>query len=219
MRTTVPQCSMLAPQQGAPISSEQLARHEGLVQWVVRRQYLGDLCFADALHEGRIGLWRALIGYDPARGTAFSSYAVPAITHAVWSAVNASPTWSEQQPSVPSPAEVIDPVDSVYRAQIHARLRALVEQLPSRLRLVIVAHYGLGDDQPQSYAAIARTLGVTRQRVQQLHVEALLWLAHPAHSLPLRRLLDRASRADHQRALAWVHQVMRRRRSNGRRQR
>jgi hypothetical protein len=69
------------------ISGAQMARHERLVHWVVRRQWLGVLSFQDALHEGRIGLWSALCHYDPDRGTAFSSYAVPAIAHAVWRAV------------------------------------------------------------------------------------------------------------------------------------
>jgi len=37
-----------------------VARHDGLVQAVVRRQVLGDLPFAEALQAGRIGLWRAI---------------------------------------------------------------------------------------------------------------------------------------------------------------
>ncbi len=52
-----------------------MARHDGLVQAVVRRQVLGDLPFAEALQAGRIGLWRAILGYDVKRGTAFSTYA------------------------------------------------------------------------------------------------------------------------------------------------
>ena len=62
--------------------------HEKLVGWVVRRQWSGGLPYADMLQEGRIGLWRALQGYDPERGTAFSTYAVPAIARAVWRAVS-----------------------------------------------------------------------------------------------------------------------------------
>jgi DNA-directed RNA polymerase specialized sigma subunit len=50
-----------------------MRRHEGLVQAVVRRQALGMLPFAEALHAGRIGLWWAIVGYDPARGLAFST--------------------------------------------------------------------------------------------------------------------------------------------------
>lgn len=210
--TTGSQCSTLVSLDDGGILPELLARHEGLVQWVVRRQCLGDLSFADALHEGRIGLWRALVSYNPSRGTAFSTYAVPAIARAVWSAVARGRVFANDRCSAQVVPEPIDPVESVYRAEVHARLGALVEQLPDRLRLVIVAHYGLGDREPQSFAAIGRTLHVTRQRVQQLHTDALLWLAHPAHSLSLRRLLGYNTRADYQRSLTYHYRIARARR-------
>ena|GEM_PF-3489433 len=64
-----------------------LAEHEGLVHWVVRRQWRGSLSYEEALHIGRIALWQALRHYDPRRGVAFSTYAVPAIARALWQAV------------------------------------------------------------------------------------------------------------------------------------
>jgi len=54
---------------------------------------------------------------------------------------------------------------------------------------------------------------VTRQRAQQLHAEALLWLAQPAHSLALRQLLDRNTPADYRAFLARQRAWLRRRRS------
>lgn len=190
------------------VSAQQLAEHERLVRWVVRQQRLGGLPFADALHEGRVGLWHALQGYDPARGTRFSTYAVPAIARAVWRAVSESQppcAHSVRHGSLATPTvERGDLAETVYRAQVRAELHRLVGTLPPRLRQVIVAHYGLteaGDeagDEPQTFAAIGRALGVTRQRIQQLHVQALLWLAQPAHSLALRRLLERNQRRDYQ---------------------
>ena len=80
------------------VSAEQLAEHEGLVRWAVRQQRLGGLPFADALHEGRLGLWRALQGYDAARGTSFSTYAVVAIKRAVWRAVGIGPLGAPSSP-------------------------------------------------------------------------------------------------------------------------
>jgi len=50
-----------------------MTHHNGLVQAVVRQQVLGDLPFTEALQAGRIGLWRASLGYDPKRGAAFST--------------------------------------------------------------------------------------------------------------------------------------------------
>jgi len=36
-----------------------LALHEGLVQTVVRRQWVGSLSYGELLQAGRIGLWPA----------------------------------------------------------------------------------------------------------------------------------------------------------------
>ncbi len=52
-------CSTEAYEGTNQITSADLAQHERLVRWVVRRQWLGELSFQDALQEGRIGLWSA----------------------------------------------------------------------------------------------------------------------------------------------------------------
>jgi DNA-directed RNA polymerase sigma subunit (sigma70/sigma32) len=152
--------------------------------------------------------------YDPSRGTTFSTYAVPAITHAVWDAVAA------QHPTTPPllapTAQSSDLADPVHAQAVREALLVLIRQLPPRLCQVIVAHYGLDNSLPQTFAAIAFPLGLTRQRVQQLHVAALLWLAQPAHSLPLRRLLERHDRLGYQQALARQRRVARARRSSRR---
>jgi RNA polymerase sigma factor (sigma-70 family) len=187
----------------------ELARHERLVQWVVRRQWLGSLSFRDALHEGRIGLWAALCHYDPQRGTAFSTYAVTAIAHAVWRAVEVEERlWDSRSARAAGPAEA-DGSESPDATQVHAVLRDLIGQLPGRLQGIVVAHQGLDGHAAQSFAAIGAVLGVSRQRVHQLHAQAVLWLAHPQHSLTLRRLLGRCGRRDYQRALARQRQSTR----------
>jgi RNA polymerase sigma factor (sigma-70 family) len=188
-----------------------MAAHEGLVRWVVCRQHRGALVFADALHAGRLGLWQALRGYDPGRGTRFSTYAVSAIRHAVWAAVAAAGE-SVTAPvgwSVERTAPVADPVECRQAAVVAAQVRATVAALAPRERAVVVAHYGLDGTAPQSFAAIGRRLGVTRQRVQQLHAAAVVWLAQPAHSLALRRLLGRDQRTDYRQALARQRRLAR----------
>jgi hypothetical protein len=37
-----------------------MEKHENLVHWVVRRQWLGSLPYLEAVQAGRMGLWRAL---------------------------------------------------------------------------------------------------------------------------------------------------------------
>lgn len=167
-----------------------LAEHERLVHWVVRRQWLGELSYIEAAQAGRIALWRAVRGYDPQRGYAFSSYAVPAIKRAIWQAV-AQAKLCPQEVLTPHPPQAAPEVDEIVdRVLVREALTRLLTRLPHRLYKVIVARYGLNREAPQTFAAIGRTLGVTRQRAHQLHTEALLWLADPAHSLALRRLLD-----------------------------
>jgi DNA-directed RNA polymerase specialized sigma subunit len=59
--------------------NELMQRHEGLVHLVVQRQALLTLPYEEALQAGRWGLWRAILGYDPGRGTTFATYAYKAI--------------------------------------------------------------------------------------------------------------------------------------------
>lgn len=179
-----------------------VAAHEGLVRWVVRHQWRGALPFEDAVQAGRIGLWQALRRYDPTRGTRISTYAVPAIQRAVWAAVAADQPRPPLPAGPPPPVAAPEPMEAVRQAQGQAAVRVLVGQLPVRARQVLVAHYGLGNTRPPSFAAIGRTLGVSRQRVHQVHRAALVWLAHPAASLAVRRLVGRAQRPDYQQALA-----------------
>jgi RNA polymerase sigma factor (sigma-70 family) len=204
------------PVQGDEISDEQMAEHEGLVRWVVRQQWLGDLPFADALHEGRLGLWHALRHYDPTRDTAFSTYAVVAIARSVWRAVVANHTsCAGIRPGGHSPClfrdDETDLTELVHQAQVHTALLELVDQLPPRLRQIVILHHGLDGALPLTFAAIGKMMGssreISRQRTHQLHLAALLWLAHPAHSLLLRRLLDRHTRSDYQKTAARQRKV------------
>lgn len=199
---------MSKPITSAPsVTDRDLAAHEALVHWVVRRQHLGSLAFADAVHEGRLGLWNALQHYDPSRSLRLSTYAVPAITHAVWRAVAAASTEPLALP-LPS-ADLVDATDLseiVHDTQVRDALRALVAALPPRLREVIRARYGLDDPLPRTFAEIGKAWGISHQRVQQLHRQALLLLAHPSRSHALRLLTDHRHRGAYQQSLARQRQ-------------
>ncbi len=113
-----------------------MTRHDGLVQAIVRQQVLGDLPFAEALQAGRIGLWRAILGFDPSRGLAFSTYAWPCIMHQVWRAVKvharlySSPMTDNGLP----PYEAPDPAVVWEVIAVRQALHDLVERLPERLQ-------------------------------------------------------------------------------------
>jgi RNA polymerase sigma factor (sigma-70 family) len=190
-----------------------MARHDGLVQAVVRQQVLGDVPFTEVLHAGRIGLWRAILGFDPSRGLAFSTYAWPCIMHQVWRAVKAHARF--HSPPVTSaglfPREVPDPAVVWEAAAVRQALHDLVHRLPQRLRQVVVARYGLDGNPPAIYRQIGAALGLSGERARQLHTEALVWLRHPAHSQMLRSLLRRHTLADYEAADALAQRWLRRR--------
>ena len=206
-------------QAGCPDSLNHLmAEHDRLVHAVVRKQFLGPLSFAEALHAGRIGLWRAILGFDPQRGLAFSTYAWPCIARSVWGTVKAADRPPPGILPLPSPVRAdVDLITVAESAAIPCALHDLVAHLPDHLRTVVVAHYGLADDPPASFRDIGLAAVLSKQRIHQLQVEALIWLRQPGHSQQLRSLLDRHTLADYEQAdalaQAWLRQ---RRRRHGR---
>jgi RNA polymerase sigma factor (sigma-70 family) len=192
-----------------------LKMHDGLVHAVVRRQVLGDLPYAEALQAGRIGLWRAIMRFDPSRGYAFSTYAWPSIVHHVWRAVKVhARAWRSESVEAYSEWQHIasaDPAALEAAWSVHDTLHELVTRLSERLQRVIVARYGLDGQGSRFYRQIGRHLGVSGERARQLHSEALVWLRHPAHSQHLRWLLAYHSLADYQWAEAEAQRWLRRR--------
>ena len=180
-----------------------LERHEGLVHAVMRRQGSGGLAYDEALHAGRIGLWRALLGYDPTQGTAFSTYAWVAIWRHIRQYDQEVKKLSAVSPPVPAEDETSgDPADLWEAHCIRHELRSLVQQLPEPLRAVIVRRYGLGSEAPCTLQALGQEWGVSREWIRQLQLTALAWLRHPAHSVRLRELTDRNTIAAYRQALA-----------------
>jgi RNA polymerase sigma factor (sigma-70 family) len=192
--------------------NELMETHDGLVHAVVRKQILGNLPYDEALQAGRIGLWRAVLGYDPERG-AFSTYAWPSITRHIWRAVKEASRLvqpSEVMPAVPR-LRTLDP-ELVWEASaIHNALHDLVKRLPTRLRTIIIARYGLNGCTVAFYHEIGVRLRLSGERVRQLHIEALVRLRHVAHSQYLRSLLSYHTVADYEWAETLVHRWLRKR--------
>jgi len=141
--------------------------------------------------------------YDPERGTAFSSYAIPAISRTIWRAVTLAQRKPPEELTPHPPQEAPDLEEYVERVISYELLHGLVAALPRRRWWVlIVAHYGLDGRPEQTLSELARAWGVKPQRIFQLRTEALLWLGHPARSLALRQLLGRNTVTDYQAYLA-----------------
>ena len=185
-----------------------LRRHEPLVRYAVKRQNLGDLAYEEADQAGRIGLWKAILRYDPNTGYQFSTYAYPAIVHRIWQAVKVHCRENRKAHATRDWAIFFrhweaGPAQRQREQEVQACLRTMVEQLPVRLEQVIMGRYGLDGRSPQTLPELGAKLGVCGERVRQLQVEALVWLRHPAHSQELRALLSRHSQQEYE----WAEEV------------
>lgn len=178
-----------------------MGEHEGLVHAVVRQQVLGDLPYEVALQAGRTGLWRAILGYKPERGTAFSTYAWQAIMRTVWAAVKQAGK-GKRETAVRLPITLAEarqePGQQWEREALAAALGQAVAQLPARLQRVLKARYGWRGDPPATFGQIGEQLGVSRQRAHQMHQEALLRLRQPGLSYQLRSWLGKHSAAEYE---------------------
>jgi RNA polymerase sigma factor (sigma-70 family) len=192
-----------------------LKEHRNLVRVMAMRQMSGKLEYGDLIQVGRIGLWHAILSFDERRGVCFSTYACVIIVREIWMAVKKSRKaegWLESKRGGDSLEELIE---KWYEEQIRQALREELEVLPKRLREVIELHYGLNGQAPQNLSEIGRGWGLSRERIRQLHNEALVLLRLPALSIHLRSICERGERENYRQALRqnqnWQHKVRGRR--------
>jgi RNA polymerase sigma factor (sigma-70 family) len=177
-----------------------LRQHEGLVHAVLQRQACGDADYADLLQEGRIGLWQAVLHFDPTRRVAFSTYAWVVIERRVWRAVAHSRDLPVGLDGA-APAEPEAAAEAAWQwARVQVALPEALRHLPERLRRILLAAYGLQGEASRSLAAIGREYGVSRERVRQWRNEALMVLRLPVVSGHLRQVCGQDDRAAYQRA-------------------
>lgn len=187
-----------------------LVQHRKLVVAVVRRQWIGDrAAFTDLVQEGNIALWRAIMGFDPGRGLAFSTYAWRAIERAVWQTVARAerPEGWLPLPELEEPSAV---VALHYDAAVvkEAVVKAM-GRLPPRLASIVTTLYGLNGQPAQSLRSAGAQYELSGERIRQLRNDALLQLRLPAFSGQLRQLCGQNDRASYVRMQQmnrdWLH--------------
>ena len=167
---------------------------------------------ADLLQEGRIGLWQAILHFDPHRGYAFSTYAWYAIEHKMRRAVRKERRHRElvearaKRESIWARTEQSNPLhvaeEALWWEKVRATLAEMVARLPEPLQEVVVVHYGLDGGPPCTLSALGGWYGVTGEMVRVWRNEALLQLRMPLYSARLRALCGQDSRQAYARAQA-----------------
>jgi len=179
-----------------------MRRHERLVHAVVRQQWSGGWRYAEVVQEGRIGLWHAILKYDPERGTAFSTYAWLVIARQVWAAVKRR---QRKATAVPLPQPMPDADESAAEwARTCQLLREMVTRLPDPEQALVIQYYGLDGGGGCTQRALSEPLGCTRQAVNYHLQKALRRLRHPGWSGELRAHLGCNQRAAYRAALGGL---------------
>lgn len=178
-----------------------LARHEGLVRYVVRNQIWGGVPEDDLLQVGRMALWRAIEGYDPKRGAAFSTYASVAIARAVWQATEQERCERRLVRQAAPEDAYLELENGLWREQVQQVLVEACGYLSQQQQCVVGLVYGAGEGGAPNpdytlgnLAAAGRFLGISRERVRQVRNDALVVLRLPAFSVRLRQLCQQDNR-------------------------
>ena len=85
--------------------------------------------------------------------------------------------------------EAAAPADVVSFSILRDLLHDVLEALPPREVRILQLRYGLVDGQTYTLEEVGQKLGVTRERIRQIEVQALSRLRHPAHARKLRDFL------------------------------
>jgi RNA polymerase nonessential primary-like sigma factor len=68
---------------------------------------------------------------------------------------------------------ILDPADSLQEADVHANLEDCLMQLSDKQRAVVERRFGLHGHQVSTLEEVGREIGVTRERVRQIQMDAL----------------------------------------------
>jgi RNA polymerase sigma factor (sigma-70 family) len=175
----------------------------------------GGVEAAELWQEGQIGLWQAVLHFEPQRGTTFAAYARVVLYRRLrqWlrQAQRPAGVWVEEPGATLQEQEAAAQEQQARRAAV----QRAVGQLSVRQQQVVRALYGLDGEVPRSLSAVARQQGLSRARLSQLHVDALGRLRQPAIRAGLWRVWERPSRAGQQRVQAAYRRWLRQRHQLG----
>jgi len=81
---------------------------------------------------------------------------------------------------------VLNPGETVDQHLLRERIDEVLRSLTTREREVIEMRFGLRDGHPKTLDEVARTYGITRERIRQIEARGLIKLRHPARSQRLQ---------------------------------
>ncbi len=148
-----------------------------LVVSIARKHLRPGLSLMELISDGNLTLMRAVEGFDLHRGHRFSTYATLALMKGFARSVpqmlagRAAGFADNAMSHLPD----LRPVTAIARFIARDEVAQMLARLEQRERDVLLAHYGLHDDQsePATYEQVGRRLGISKKRVRQIEQTAL----------------------------------------------
>lgn len=153
--------------------AEVVSKYQGLIKSIVKNYSGNKHDKEDLVQEGNRGVLRALHDYDPSKAS-FITHATNWIRNYVGKAANKSYVQTKASGGVDENPDVVDtktssPSTVAESGEVHDMLKSL----DKRSADVLKSRYGIGGGDPKTLEETAKSLGITRQRVQQIEVSAL----------------------------------------------
>ena len=151
-----------------------------LVVSIAKRHVGGPQGLFELISDGNVSLMLAVEKFDYSRGNRFSTYASWAIIRNFARSVpreryqlDRFTTGHEEVLDVAAALRTYDP-NEVSVPELRESIDAVLAQLNPRERAILIDHYGLDDSgQPKTFDQLGRSLGISKERVRQIEIQAL----------------------------------------------
>lgn len=161
-----------------------------LVVSIAKKHLNGPQTLFELISDGNVSLMRAVEKFDYARGFRFSTYSSWAIMRNFARSVpkeryqlDRFSTGHEEVLDIAASLRIYDP-NEVNLPELRESIDALLAQLAPRERTILINHYGLDQKREvKTLDQLGRRLGLSKERVRQIEIQALKKLRKIIHPI------------------------------------